>query len=133
MKRTIALMLVLLGILPLLLCCSKQKVMRLGVDAEILEIDPQNKALKVRCREYNARDITLVVDCRPAIEACQILYAEDEMNVRDISFGELQVGDTVSLSMEDEVYQQLINKQLKNGDTIQAYSVQLLTPSPKAE
>lgn len=122
MKKVVALVLVLLGILPFLLCCGKQEVTRLGVDAEILEIDSQNQTLKVCCRDRN-KTLTFTVNCDRAIREYQVFYADyGTHETQDIPFGSLQVGDAIALAMEEEVYQQL-----KTGDVIQALSVQLLT------
>lgn len=121
MKKVVALVLVLLGILPFLLCCGKQEVMCLGINAEIMETDLQNKTLKV-CLSDD-KNLIFTVDCNHAAEAYQLLYADYETGMtQDISFASLQVGDAIALCMEKEVYQQL-----KWGDRVQAFSVQLLT------
>lgn len=128
MKKTAAFLLILLGILPLLLCCGQKEALHFGSDAEILEIDLQKKTLKVRCLEESIRDTVVVVDCRSAAEDHQILYVEYETDqIEDISLADLQVGDTVTLGMEEDAYQGLKNKQTINGNGIEAYSVQLLT------
>lgn len=121
MKKVVALIMVLLGILPFLLCCGKQEVTRLGVNVKILEVDEQNKTLKVCSSEDDK--LILFVDCNSAAEKYQILYVDYETNeVQNISFASLQVGDAIALSMDEEVYQNL-----KKGATIQALSVQLRT------
>lgn len=126
MKKIAVFLLILLGILPLLLCCTRQEAMHFGSDAEILEIDLQNGTLKVRCLEKSIKDTVVMVDCRSAAEGHQILYVEYETDqIEDISLADLQVGDTVALGMQEDAYQQLKNRQLTNG--IEAYSVQLLT------
>lgn len=128
MKKTVAFLLILLGILPLLLCCNQQEALHFGSDAEILEIDLQKGTMKVRCLEESIKDTVVVVDCRSAAEGHQILYVEYETDrIEDISLADLQVGDTVTLGMQEDAYQGLKTKQPINGDRIEAYSVQLLT------
>lgn len=98
----------------------------MGSDAEILEIDLQNETLKIRCPEESIRDTIVVVDCRSAAKGHQILYAEYETDrIEDISLADLQVGDTVTLAMQEDAYQRLKNKQLTYGNGIEAYSAQL--------
>lgn len=127
MKKAVVFVLVLLGILPLLLCCGKQEVMRLGVNAEILEVDDHSKTLKV-CFSDDKK-LTFFVDCNAAAEGYQILYADYETGMtQDISFASLQAGDAIALSMMEETYQNL-----KRGATVQALSVQLLTQRLPAE
>lgn len=129
MKKAVVFVLVLLGILPFLLCCGKQEVtnLYLGINAEIMEIDFQNRTLKV-CLSDNKK-LIFTVDCSHAADKHQLLYADYETEMtQDIPFESLEVGDAIALCMEKETYQQL-----KWGDKVQALSVQLLTQRFRVE
>ena len=116
-------------LLLLILCsitgCNKQKDnLYLGLNAEIVRVDRENKHLIVKDidEEKGVFGEESVIDCKEAIENKRILYCNYEnRNVTIITLPDFQEGNQVIISM----YEQDI-KNISNG-TAKAKQVQLGT------
>ncbi len=92
---------------------NKNKVLHLGLNAEIVDIDPDHHILYVKDIDEESKVFgnRCAVDCNRAIERYNIIYvnyyAEDD--VRTIAFSDLQVGDDIILSLYDSEKQGAFN------------------------
>ena len=117
-KLSIVIVIALICVVSMIACGSDDKgVLRLGLDAEIVEIDADNQWLYVKGMgldgEYYFGEKQLL-DCKKTIETAAILYVNysAENEVKSIPFGELQVGDAVIIGAYDEELRKSTNNMI---------------------
>ena len=123
--KKLFLILALAGILVCLTCCKQNdNTVRLGINAEIIEINSNdNTIVVVYTDEHNNTDLRFKVDCNDAVKKHQIVYCNYQTHMtQELSLDSLQVGDTIILSMDHDKF-----LQLHSDDIINALQVQLAT------
>ena len=106
---------------------TRPNVMRLGVNAQIVEIRLDSKQIAVaytdRFSDTQDRQVKFYIDCNEAINRHQIIYCNYETgDVREISFHDLWVGDDIILSIPEREFERL-----QDSETIQVQQIQLGT------
>ena len=92
---------------------NRNEVLHLGLNAEVVDIDPDSHILYVKDIDKNALVFgdKCAVDCTNAIEHYNLLYvnynAEDD--VRTISFSDFRVGDDIIIGLYDSEKQYALN------------------------
>lgn len=124
MKKTLIIILALLGIFVFFICYKQNSfVARVGVDAEIIEISNDKTIIVLYKDEHNNVDLKFKVDCNIAIKKHQIFYCDYQTQmVQELSFDSLCVSDKIILSIDNTEF-----LQLQNDDIVQALQIQLAT------
>lgn len=125
MKKSVIIILVLLGTLAFLICYKQNDtIVQVGVNAEIIEINNNDKTVVVSYKyQHNSVDLKFKVDCNAAIEKYQIFYCDYQTHMtQELSFDSLCVGDKIILSIDIEEF-----LHLQNDSVVQALQVQLAT------
>lgn len=123
--KKLFMLLALAGILVCLTCCKQNdNTVRLGVNAEIIEINSNdNTIVALYTDEHNNIDLRFKVDCNNAVKKHQIIYCNYQTHMtQELSFASLQVGDKIILSMDNDQF-----LQLHSDDIINALQIQLAT------
>ena len=123
MKRLLSIVFALLIVAGIIGCKNTEDdVLHLGLNAIIVEIDPENQLLYVSDTEHE--DVfggRAAIDCSKAIERESIFYVDYDSdttdNLRFIEFEDLMVGDMIILGIYES--------ELKGTDVILAEDIQL--------
>ena len=125
MKRLLSIVFALLIVAGLAGCKkSDEDVLHLGLNAIILEIDPENQLIYVSDTEHkNVFGERTAIDCSKAIERDSIFYVDYDSdttdNLRFIEFKDLMVGDMIILGIYEG--------ELNGTDAIRVEDIQLST------
>ena len=125
MKRLLSIVFALLIVAGLAGCKkSDEDVLHLGLNAIILEIDPENQLIYVSDTEHeDVFGARAAIDCSKAIERDSIFYVDYDSNTTDnlrfIEFKELMVGDMIILGIYES--------ELNGTDAIRVEDIQLST------
>ena len=125
MKRLLSIVFALLIVAGLAGCKkSDEDVLHLGLNAIILEIDPENQLIYVSDTEHeDVFGARAAIDCSKAIERDSIFYVDYDSNTTDnlrfIEFKELMVGDMIILGIYES--------ELNGTDAILVEDIQLST------
>ena len=125
MKKLLSIMFILLVVAGITGCKKEDDdVLHLGLNAIILEIDPENQLIYVSDTEHE--DVfgeRAAIDCSKAIERDSVFYVDYDSdttdNLRFIEFEDLMVGDMVILGIYES--------ELKRTDSILVEDIQLST------
>ena len=125
MKRLLSIVFALLIVAGIIGCKNTEDdVLHLGLNAIIVEIDPENQLLYVSDTEHE--DVfggRAAIDCSKAIERDSIFYVDYDSdttdNLRFIEFEDLMTGDMIILG----IYQ----SELNGTDAILVEDIQLST------
>ena len=125
MKKLLSIMFILLVVAGITGCKKEDDdVLHLGLNAIILEIDPENQLIYVSDTEHE--DVfgeRAAIDCSKAIERDSVFYVDYDSdttdNLRFIEFEDLLVGDMIILGIYES--------ELKRTDSILVEDIQLST------
>ena len=93
---------VIFGCIGLVSCREKEDVLCMGMNARVVEIDPEQMILYIQDIDEDAEIFgqRCALDCKQAAEEKNLIFVNYETsNLTDIPFAEFQVGDELVISM----------------------------------